>query len=320
MEVTTPIKDWTVIKTKLFTPKQNFYGLLIIFFNNKKNTVENINIVFSIYSQTHEIDLSEDWSTLEATIQDMIYGGNYTKDITQTVLDKLTADTKTSIFGSDLKSSILRNNVAGVQTLIKHVLLRILNDESIEIDCQLQQVTNEELAAGRVRDADAPLQEDTKSEGMNMPEDYRLVHAKLILAPIDGKLTSELRIGDTLLVNLIVTSMTENTVIDKLKLRKPDGSAKPAPARIIKIQPYNKGIQLLLNLTENFYAKIIEEERVLVKTASVSAAGAQAGSARKNQQSPDKKKPAQKEGFSWVTVGIVVVLGIVILYMAFTGG
>lgn len=322
MEVTTTTKDWTIIKTKIFTAKLNFYSLLVIFFNNKTSAIDNQNIVFSIYSETHNIPLTENWSKFEATIQDMVYGGQYSKDITSTVSDKLAADTKTSIFAGDLKSGILKNNIPAIESLLKHVLLRILNDDSLEINCALEQITNAELAEGRVRAKNTLENSDVNAqELLPTPPDYRFVNAKLILAPIDGKLVTELQVGDTLMLNLIVTSMAENTIIDKLKLRKPDGTAKPVPARIVKIQPYKKGFQFLLNLTENYYTKIIEEERILVKMSPVKLPEASSTSDKRKVSTAKKTtRGSEKTGFSWATVAIIAALGIAILYMAFIGG
>jgi hypothetical protein len=316
MEKTTSLKEWTIVKGKIFTPKLNFYGLMLIFFDNQKNSVENLNLVFSIYSETHEIQLTDSWDTFEKTIQDMVFGANFSQAITMTATDKLKADTKTNIFASELKGSINKNNIPSINTLFKHVFIKIINDDTVEIDCAFEEVSNVELQEGRLREDKVAQDSDLADESMSAPVNYKFVNAKLILAPIDGKLITELQPGDTLMLNLIVMSMAENTIIDKLKLRKPDGTAKPVPAKIVKIQPFGKGYQLLLNIIDNYYVKIIEEERILVKTSKVPL------TSEKSKQAYPKIQKAgfEKTGFSWITLAVIVILGIAAIYFVFVGG
>ncbi|MDH4261611.1 MAG: DUF4899 domain-containing protein [Spirochaetia bacterium] len=308
--------DWTIVKGKLFTPKQNFYGLMIIFYDNNRNVVDNVNLVFSMYSETHDIELTDSWIKFEKTIQDMIFGANFSQSFTMTAIDKLKADTNSNLFASELKTSLNKQDITAINTLFKHIFSKIINDEKIVIDCAFEEISHKELIDGRIREDVNTIENDDFSESISTPPDYKLINAKLILAPIDGKLITELNVGDSIMVNLIIMSMAENAVIDKLKLRKPDGSAKPVPAKIVKIQPYAKGFQLLVNITENYYAKIIEEERILVKTVNSPLVKDKGKLTDKKNKNNDN----EKSGISWIMIGTVVVLGIAIIYFVFIGG
>lgn len=312
MGATTTSKNWTVLKGKIFSPKLNFYGLIVLIFDNGKNCVDNINLVFSGYSEIHNISLADKWDKFEKTIQDMIYGGNFSQPITMAAMDKIKADTRNNLFATELKDNINKNNLTVLNDMFKHMFSKIINDGNVEIECAFDFLTHEELQQGRVRKDDESTNNESENENLSAPADSRFINGKLILAPIDGKLISNLVVGDTLLLNLIVSSMAENAVIDKLKLRKPDGSPKPVPARIVKIQPYGKGVQLLLNIVENFYVKIIEEERILVKLAKSASA--------ENSGRQAVKPSHKKTGASWVAIGILILIGIIITYIFIFGG
>ena len=307
------IKDWTVIKGKILSPRQNFYGLVIIFFDNKSNLVQNLNLVLSIYSETHDVQITIPWSQFEKSIQTMIFNGNFSQDITLSVADKLKMDSKAVMFGSELRSSINKNKTELINDQFKHTLRKILNDENTEFESAFESLTNEELAKGRISEETQAT--ESSDDTMSVPTDYRLINAKLILAPIDGKLISNLTVGETIMVNLIPKSLAENSIIDKMKLRKPDGTAKPVAARITKIQPYGKGFQLLVNITDNYYAKIIEEEKILVKLAGTITPSGKSPTISK----VNNKNNSKHSGISWMAIAAVVLLGIIIVYLAFNG-
>lgn len=313
MDIKVENKDWSVIKGKIFTPKLNFYGLMIVFFDNKKNVVDNLNFVFSIYSETHEINLYDSWDTYEKKIQDMVYGAKYSQNVTMTTMDKLKADTHTNIFASELKGSILKNSSSQIETIFKHLFVKIINDEAATVECAIENISDDELKAGRIRENTSTSAEIPTESEIAAPTDSRLVNAKLVLA-VDGKLITELKEGDNIMVNLVVTSMAENALIDKLKLRKPDGSPKPVAAKITKIQPYGKGFQLLVNITDKYYAKIIEEERILVKMVSSAS-----GNTMSDKTKTSKTSSEKKFGLSWISIAVVLILGMMIIYFVFIG-
>jgi hypothetical protein len=302
-------KDFTIIKARIFTPKHNFYGLMVAIMDNYTSAVGNISLVFSIYSDTHNLSPEETWDEFEKKIQDMTYSGNYSKAITVSTINKLKGDTSISTFGSELKDNVSRNNIELINKQFHQILSKELSDPSVEITCNFEGVTSAELQEGRRRETE---QSSNEPEDSATPPDYRLVKAKLILAPVDGKLITELKEGDNILLSLLPVSMIENSIIDKLKLRRPDGSARPAPGKIIKIQNYGKGWQLLVHLMENYYAKIIEEEKILVKIPTGSGAASKSSS-KKNSGKKDKSV------ISWLAIGAIILLGMVITYFAFLG-
>lgn len=311
MKIPATMKDWTVVKGKIFTPKHNFYGLMVVFFDNLQNMVENLSLVFSIYSETHDLHLDESWDKFEKKIQDMIYSGNFSQSISMSTSDKLKDDAKTTSFGSELRADIDKNSLELINGLFKQIMAKTLNDNLVEVDCQFEVISSEELIQGRVREDSSSGGQD--EEGIKTPADGHLVNAKLVLAPIDGKLVTDLQEGDLILISFTSTAMTENMLIDKLKLRKPDGTARPAPARVLKLQPLKKGVQVLVHIMDKYYAKITEEQKILVK---LFASG-------KNESKLASSKPGSKSkesGFSWITIGMVIFLGILIAYFVFLRG
>lgn len=302
------MNDWSVVKAKIFTPKHNFYGLMVAFLDNLNHSIENMTLVFSIYSETHEIPLDGKWNEFEKKIQDMIYGGNFSQTITMTTMDKLKDDIMENSFGTELLRNINNQDNGMVNQQFAEKISKILNDPQVQVDCQYESITSEELAKGRIRE-EKPADQGSNA-GIATPSNFRLVNAKLILAPVDGKLITDLKEGDTIMVNLIVMSMAENHIIDKLKLRKPDGSAKPAPAKITKIQPYGKGYQLLVHFVDNYYAKIIEEERILVKTFT--AVDPKRSAVKSGGQKP-------KKGLPVLSIALAIVLLLIIGYVLTMG-
>lgn len=301
---------YTVIFGKVKTKKSSYFGLFTIILQNSKKELENALSAFSVYSQVHETKLEEGWSAFEQKIQDMIYSGDLAPSVSMTTQDSLREEFRLPEFNQNFYEHLIRNDLDEINVLLHTFFDRVLHDE-IDLEFKLHQIDSEELAQGRNREEQNKSQENAHEPGTV------LLSSKLVIAPVGGKLVTEIKTGDQIMITL-ENGPKEAPYIAELNLKKENGQIKPCAVRISGVKPLEKGVQVTGQILENVYTIINEEEKVLVKLFAPEAKSAaksndlpktsSAGSAR-----PKPLEPAEKNGFP---VKILISVGLLVLLLA----
>jgi len=327
-------KPWICIFGKINSKKHNYFGLFTLMIDKNKKYVENSTIAFSIYSDIHQITLSDGWYAFEHKIEDYKYGGNYAETISMDMQSALRFETNKQEFVNDLLEDLLKNNNEKVFATLNGLFRKSLLDELAEAELSVAEITAEELEAGRSR------QEEKEAEEEGEPEEkkeVKVIAVKLVLAPVGGKLVNDLSKGDKILVTIPPRGSRENYYIDSWQLRKPEGGFKSVVATIVEKKEQENGTQISVHFKDDIYGLVLEEEKVLVrlfnpnkdqnklleqpvKSAPTSPEAVANGQSGATASSKAKKEKNSATGLSIQligTLGVALVLGLTLAYFYF---
>jgi hypothetical protein len=253
-----------VLKGRFKALDTNNYGLFIVFLNEELRIVENLIVAVSHYSSLYEIDPSLPWYSLEEYLINMKWKGdvavNITIDLQNYLESSLDRDRGTELY------TLVRNNEHNkIESLLQVLMMKPLNDRSIQVDTLTEQVSNEELTARRAernrpREVNEPVQESTLDV-----RSKNAIEVDLVLAPVSGIPVYELAEGDKIMVKINDRVPRGRHYVDLLGARV-DGNVIPVPAEIVEIKRNEKNeYSILCKIDDRVYGKAIETEQVKLK-------------------------------------------------------
>ncbi len=321
-------QSFVALKGKIKTARENLHGIFVIIVNLREQSLESASLVFSIYSESHGIHFSEGWHVFEKKIQDMVYGGKSAEAVTFATQDAMRMYYKNREHAKELIEYIEKNNKIFVTSMLEEFFDKELSDPNIQLDIDIERISASQLASGRQREESAGAsQEEQRGDEPKLA----MARAKLVLAPVGGKLVTEVRAGDQIMIRLIPGGVRENVIIESLELKKSNGDISPCACKVIKVTPLSKGVQIMVQIDDQTIAKIEEEEKVLVKmfnplkdlTASIRNSGPAPSApkpelAAKNGRSAKEKTPKGKSPVLMISMLVMALLVLAIAYMLLT--
>ncbi|MES0489914.1 MAG: hypothetical protein ABUK01_07990 [Leptospirales bacterium] len=332
-------KPWFSIYGKITSKKHNYFGLFTLLVDKNKNFVENSSIAFSIYSDIHQITMQDAWYEFEHKIEDYKYGGNYAETISMDMQSAIRFETRKEEFVGDFVEDLVKNKTEQVENTLTELFRKSLLDELAETEMKIVNIDAQEIESGRARETETET--ETEDKPAEEKKEMQVVAVKLVLAPVGGKLVTELSKGDKILVTIPARGSRENYYIDAWKLKKPEGGYKSVVATIVSKKDKDNGIQVTVHFKDDIYGQVLEEEKVLVrlynpnkdmgkllekptKTAEASSKSGFNEDLGKMPLSSSSKKKAKKEkksdGMSMQLIGslgIALVLGLFLAYFYF---
>lgn len=323
--------EYIAFSGKVKTNRENLFGIFVVIINKSFRSLESAQLVFSIYSEAHSMDFSQGWHVFEKKIQDMTYGGQSVEAVTFAAQDAMRTLCKSPDFIKEITEFAEKNNKAFIQSMFEEFFDKELNDSKIEISVSIETIGDVALQEGRVRpDARAETQ-DPKEEGGDEGPKAAMVRSKLVLAPVGGKLVTELKAGDQIMVRLEKVGVRESALIESMQLVKENGEIKPCACKVVGINPSGKGVDITVQIDENTISKIYEEERVLVKlfnplkdlgapkATPPSAKTAFSQNHKGAKKEKTKGKASGKSPVLLISASILILLALAIAYMLVSG-
>ncbi len=231
-------------------------------------------IVLSLYSELYNIDPSiYSYKDFNTKIRRMKLKGQYVQSKTLKLQNALNDISNDQEFSRKVSVFCQMKSLHEISNTFATFFKRILEDNSLKLETNLEDITETDMIAEKEKEE---LKNDeeifNESEGHNTSNLSQIekdsgnviLNANFILAPVDGKHVTKLKKGDMVLIKILNTSQKANYFIDSLKLKK-DDQIIPVPAKVISIDMYTGKAEVLTQVQDNVYGRIIEEENILIK-------------------------------------------------------
>ncbi|XDD50050.1 hypothetical protein AB3N59_17055 [Leptospira sp. WS92.C1] len=111
---------------------------------------------------------------------------------------------------------------------------------------------------------DPPLPIDTSGQTQSVeqfiPNGSRVIPMKYVLSPVSGVQINTLKTGDKILVQLLKSDTSSQSIIESMKLETPEGQIRPVPGTVVASK--NSGVEneTLVQIGSDIFGKIYEEE------------------------------------------------------------
>lgn len=256
-----------IIKGRFKSPTSNLYGLLLAVINSYKKLDTYMSIV-STYSDLYNFDLDNSWISLEDILVNLIWKGNYNKNISASIIDQFKAISDDNRAMTALYENTINYDYDNLEHTIFSLISRIIHDNNMTLEIKIQDISSDEF--NRMRESRGKPKEEPKNEIEQSDKDrYQLgdedviLPVKPILSPVKGKPIYDLKIGDRIMIKISRESQRAEQIIDLLQLRE-GNTVHPAPAAIVDIKAgsgKNDLIQILTSIGSGVYGKFEEEEK-----------------------------------------------------------
>jgi hypothetical protein len=319
-------KNLYILKGRFKSNSLNFYGLFLLIFNTRQELTVS-HILVSTFSTAYDLEPHFVWEKFEEFIVNSKWKGNYNPNMTaslETFFKQITSEysgQKEILYGH-----VKNYEYDNVDSFMFDIINRIIHDKNLIIETGIQEVSEIEF---RETKENKSQKKETDSMQINQKiasEQGVTLIIQLILAPVSGKPMYELKIGDVIMCKIVPNTDRANYFIDLLDLRV-ENLIKPVPCKVIDIKSEGKGLplEILTEIGPGIYGKCIEDERQ-VKLRMYDPA---VDERITNKNIKDIKKEAEKASFIsekisrwkkinfvkilYITIGILIILGLVIL-------
>ncbi|TAL31237.1 MAG: DUF4899 domain-containing protein [Spirochaetes bacterium] len=255
-----------IIKARFKAQALNLYGLVLVVFN-RKNQIDNFNVVVSSSAALFDFEPHIGWEKYEEAIMGTKWEGNFNTSMTTSIMDQvktLTYQDKQRVL---LYDSIAAYDYDSVEIFMSDLIYRIIHDKNLILEIGLQEVTVDAFKDAKEsratpREAQPKAQVASPSSNFKVEDGSVILPLVPILAPVKGKPLYELRVGDRIMTRILANSDREQYFIDLLDLRT-ENHVKPVPSEIIDIKANSKTdpIEILVEIGPGIYGRVIEEER-----------------------------------------------------------
>ena len=263
-----PATKLIALKGRFQSAKEQYYGIFLVMVNPELMHIDSASTVVSGYSDVYNISLLEKWTEIDQKIQKLRYEGQYAKAVTNDLQDNFKYIILDTDNINEFLNKIKNNEQQEIINFLKEKFQKSIHDEEMKIEISLENINEADL-----NQSDESEEESNDSEGT-------FINVNLVLAPVNGKLVTELKKGDVIMVRINADTEKSVNIIEQLQLKTEKG-IKPAPAKILKTEPAQKGLRLLLGISTGIYSHILEEEKVLVRMYDPA------------KDNPDSEKPKQ---------------------------
>ena len=306
--------ELTAIKGRFKASEQKVFGLFFLILNNESSFVDTAGIIASIHSEIYDTDLSDSFHDFENRITMLKYKGNYHQKVTLDLQDTLKSVALDQEFYEDLKKSAAKGNKNGVKHSIVTLISRVLHDSTVIAEVSLEDVTHEQVKAANSTPAEEPVQADSapKTDGVTLD-------VSLVLAPVGGKLVTDLSPGDRIMVRIAPSSDKSEYFIDLLNLRGEKG-VKPVAAKVVSLDEGSGVTSVRVQIDDGVFGKVSEEEKVLVRLAEeTSDTAGKKPSSKSSSKKPSAttSKPRSIEKRSGILFKVALGVAVMLLLLVF---
>lgn len=308
-------KDVSVLKMTFKCNDVNYTGMIAIFINTEKNT---LNQFFDVVTKTEDLEGDNThlpWREFVTTVLRKIYSEKNEINITSKLKHELEKELTPALVGV-LSEKIIARDTISINVQFEKMISFVFrsNDVNIKIDFEKTSSLAVDEAIEEIRkeitQSSSKKEETKKEEPVSKPQTIdqkmdrelleqgnRIIGCKLVLSPVKGKYVSELKEGNKIKVKVKDKSANALKIAEKLGWLK-DGKMKPGEVIVrTRIKKSNTNI-IYVNIAPNLIGKITEEEEVRVEVLD-------------DVSSPQKGKGGfSKTILVWVLI-ILVIIGII---------
>ena len=253
------MNDLLAIKGRFRAPETKLFGLYFLMLNQDGGFIENTAIIASVHPEIYNDTLEAGFSSFENKINRLKYDGKCKQDSTHDLQETLNSVILDEEFYKDLDKSVKKKNMKGIAHSMTTLISRVLHDSQVTTDIEIQDVTNQYLEKAReeAEAAEADSKPATSSKETTLD-------ISLVLAPVGGKLVTDLKPGEKIMVRISPVNDRAEYYFDLLGLRNEKGIS-PAPAELISITGGSAGSEIKVKIADGVFGKVTEEEKVLVR-------------------------------------------------------
>ena len=328
-------KKYSIIKGKFQSQMKKIYGIFFFIMNRELNSVDTASVIVSLYSHVYDININDPIFEFDSKIRQIKSEGQYALSATNSLQSSLKNISQDYTFYREIDPYLTSMDNERLEPILKSFFSRVLEDKRIEMQVKIQEADEDDISLPPSPE-DEFMDEELDSDWEDRyagkldhpPTPSRtILEVNLILAPVGGKLVTELEVGDQIMVRVRPNIGNSDHYIDLYNLRSDGGHILPVVSKIIS---FNKGegkCEIIVQITEDVLGRVWEEEKVLVKLAPVNQATQprQIAEMPELHEPPAKNKitPSQKETRSsimlLVGIGFIAIILTLILILLITG-
>lgn len=260
-EITEAVSEddkFIILKARFKSNALNFYGLLLLIFNNRRD-IEVCHSIISTYSSLYENEPHINWQNYQEIIVNAKWKGNYNPSMSSSIQDLFNKLNSDKLAREQLYDFLKNYEHDEIDIFLFDIINKIIHDKNLILETGIQEVTASEYRATK----DSPAKKDEPEEARPKGDEGAVtLPIKLILAPVSGKPIYELKVGDKIMTKIVPNSDRANYYIDLLDLRVED-RIKPIPADVIEIKSLSRDepLEILVQLGPGIYGTCMEDER-----------------------------------------------------------
>ena len=256
------MNDLLAIKGRFKAPETKLFGLYLLMLNQDGGFIENTAIISSVHPEIYNETLKTGFSSFEDKINRLQYDGRCKQDSTYDLQEALKSVILDEESYKDLDKSVKKKDMKGIAHFMSTLISRVLHDPQVTTDIEIQNVTNQDLEKAR-KEAEA-AEADSKPAASATPPEETTLDISLVLAPVGGKLVTDLKPGEKIMVKILPVNDRAEYYFNLLGLRN-EKRISPAPAELISITEGLAGSEIKVKIADGVFGKVTEEEKVLVR-------------------------------------------------------
>ena len=254
------MNDLLAIKGRFRAPETKLFGLYLLMLNQDGGFIENTAIIASVHPEIYNETLKAGFASFEDKINRLQYDGRCKQDSTYDLQEALKSVILDEEFYKDLDKSVKKKDMKGIAHSMSTLISRVLHDPQVTTDIEIQDVTNQDLEKARAEAAEA----DSKPAASATPPEETTLDISLVLAPVGGKLVTDLKPGEKIMVRILPVNDRAEYYFNLLGLRN-EKKISPASAELISITEGSAGSEIKVKIADGVFGKVTEEEKVLVR-------------------------------------------------------
>ena len=276
------MNDLLAIKGRFRSPENELFGLYFLMLNQDESFIETTAIIASVHPEIYHETLKASFSSFENKINLLKYEGKYKQDSTHDLQESLKSVSLDQEFCKDLDKSVKKKDIKGIAHSMSTLISRVLHDTKITTDIEIQDVSDQDLE--KAREEAKTTEADSKTAASATPSEETTLDISLVLAPVGGKLVTDLKRGEKIMIRISPVNDRAEYYFDLLDLRNEKGIS-PAPAELISITEGSAGSEIKVKIADGVFGKVTEEEKVLVRLHDE----------KDEAKKQEKKEPAAKQ-------------------------
>lgn len=141
-----------------------------------------------------------------------------------------------------------------------------------------------------------------------IPSGARVIPMKYVLSPVSGIQISTLKPGDKIMIQLLKSDSSSQSIIETMKLETPEGQIRPLPGTVVASK--NNGVEneTVIQIGSDIFGKIYEEENSIKVRPYSGEKPILIG--EKSSSPKNKTKISETQEDSGLMITILIALGI----------
>ncbi|MCG6169517.1 hypothetical protein [Leptospira sanjuanensis] len=260
--------------------------------------------------------------------QKLKYEGKQLKNLTNKLLELFQANGKSDDFMEQLMHYFKSKDNDKISYILNQVINQAAGNSKPDIQIfyvivdrskleEENQSTGFEDSSIEETDEDLPSLETSSpaeiSRPVETPEQFippgsRVIPMKYVLSPVSGIQINTLKPGDKIMIQLLKSDTSSQSIIEAMKLETPEGQIRPVPGTVVSSK--NNGVEneTVVQIGSDIFGKIYEEENS-IKVRPYTGEKPIAATSGKSSSSKGSSQSSSSED-SGLLITILIALGV----------